>query len=109
MIAWHGMADQSIPFNGTVNYNDRVLALDANATDFYRFYSAPSVEHCRGGAGAAPTDPLAQLVSWVENGEVPQTLSANRTVNGTSWKQELCLYPLLSVYKGGNPADASSN
>ena len=84
MIAWHGMADQSIPFNGTVNYNDRVLALDANATDFYRFYSAPSVEHCRGGAGAAPADALAQLISWVENGEVLETLSGNRTVNGTS-------------------------
>jgi feruloyl esterase len=63
MITWHGVADQLIPFNGTVNYYDRVLALDANATDFYRFYSAPGVEHCRGGAGAAPTDPLAQLVS----------------------------------------------
>lgn len=108
MITWHGMADQLIPFNGTVHYYSRVLGLDANATDFYRFYSAPGVDHCRGGLGAAPTDPLAALVSWVEGGEAPQTLAANRTVNGTSWKQELCLYPLSSIYKGGDPAVASS-
>ncbi|KAF2629038.1 tannase and feruloyl esterase [Macroventuria anomochaeta] len=108
MITWHGMADQLIPFNGTVSYYEHVLSLDANATDFYRFYSAPGVEHCRGGAGAAPTDPLAALVSWVEDDEVPQTLAASRTVNGTIWKQELCLYPLSSIYKGGDPAVASS-
>lgn len=108
MITWHGMADQLIPFNGSVHYYSRVLELDANATDFYRFYSAPGVDHCQGGLGAAPTDPLAQLVSWVEGGEAPQTLAANRTVDGTGWRQELCLFPLSSIYKGGDPAAASS-
>jgi hypothetical protein len=108
MITWHGMSDRLIPFNNSVNYYSRVLDLDANATDFYRFYSAPGVDHCSGGAGAAPTNPLETLVSWTEDGQVPQTLAANRTVNGTSWKQELCLYPLSSIYKSGDPADAAS-
>jgi feruloyl esterase len=108
MITWHGMADQLVPFNGTINYWERVADIFTNTTDFYRFYSAPGVDHCKGGPGAEPTDPLAALVSWVEGGEAPQTLSANRTVNGTVWKQELCLYPLLSVYKSGDPANASS-
>ena len=108
MITWHGTADQAIPFNHTVKYYDRVLGLDANINDFYRFYSAPGVEHCAGGLGAQPTDPLAELVAWVENGEVPQTLAANRAFNGTNWLRELCLYPLASIYKGGDPAVASS-
>lgn len=108
MITWHGMADQLIPFNGTVNFYERVLDLDANATDFYRFYSAPGVQHCQGGTGAVPTDPLATLVAWVEKNEVPQTLAANRTINGTNWKQELCMYPRSSIYKGGDPADPTS-
>lgn len=108
MITWHGMADQLIPFNGTVHYYSRVLGHDDNATDFYRFYSAPGVGHCGGGLGAVPTDPLAQLVSWVEDGKAPHTLAANRTVKGLSWKQELCQYPLSSIYKGGDPAVASS-
>lgn len=99
MITWHGMADQLIPFNGTVHYFSRVLSHNADATDFYRFFSAPGVGHCRGGSGAVPTDPLAQLVSWVEGGEAPQTLAANRTVEGRDWEQELCQYPLSSIYK----------
>lgn len=108
MITWHGMSDQLIAFNGTVDYYERASALDANITDFYRFYMAPGVEHCRGGSGALPTDPLATLVRWVEDEVVPETLAANRTVNGTRWEQDLCLYPLSSIYQSGDPSDASS-
>lgn len=108
MITWHGMADQLIFFNGTVNYYQRVLQQDPHAADFYRFFMAPGVGHCAGGAGAAPTDPLDALVQWVEEGLAPQTLAANRTVNGTSWQQNLCQYPLASIYVGGDPAKASS-
>lgn len=108
MITWHGMADQSIPFNQTVQYYNRVLGLDAEASNFYRFFAAPGVYHCSGGIGAQPTDPMAALVAWVEKGEIPQTLAANRTVNGTNWEHDLCLYPLASIYKGGDPALVSS-
>lgn len=108
MITWHGMADPLIFYNGTVDYYERVLRVDPKATEYYRFYAAPGVGHCRGGAGAAPTDPLAQLVRWVEEGEAPTTLAANRTVEGKMWKQELCAYPLHSTYVGGDPALASS-
>lgn len=108
MITWHGMADRWIPFDNSVNYYNRVLGLDPNTTDFYRFYSAPGVDHCLAGSGAAPTDPLAALVAWVENGTVPQTLPATHIVNETIWNRELCLYPFSSIYKGGDPADASS-
>lgn len=110
MITGHGMADEAIPFNSTVNYYQRVLDLDANVTDFYRFFSAPGVGHCGGGVGAQTTltDMIASLVSWVEEGKAPQTLPAARTINGTVWEQDLCLYPLSSIYKGGDPASSSS-
>lgn len=108
MITWHGVADQLIFFNGTVDYYKRVLDLDANARDFYRFYSAPGVEHCRGGKGAMPTNPLATLVKWVEAGEAPERLSASRMVNGQKWEQDLCQYPLNSIYTGGDPKNATS-
>lgn len=108
MITWHGMADPLIFFNGTVNYYQRVLKMDHHAPDFYRFFMAPGVGHCGGGTGAVPTDPLDALVRWVEEGAVPQTLAANRTVNGKNWVQDLCLYPLSSIYKGGDPSKASS-
>lgn len=108
MITWHGMADPTIMFNGTVDYFQRVLRRDRKARDFYRFYMAPGVAHCGGGAGAAPADPFGQLVKWVEGGVAPDTLPANHTVNGTEWTRKLCQYPKLSIYKGGNPADADS-
>jgi hypothetical protein len=108
MLTWHGMADQLIPFNSTLQYYTRVLGLDPKAADFYRFFAAPGVAHCSGGPGAQPTDPLAQLVSWVEAGEAPGTLGAERTVDGVRWERELCLFPLSSIYKGGDPAVAAS-
>lgn len=108
MITWQGMFDERVAFNSTVKYYESVLALDANATDFYRFYAAPGVEHCKEGVGAQPEDPLAELVNWVEGGVVPETLAANRTVDGEVWEQDLCLYPLSSIYKGGDPALAAS-
>lgn len=108
MITWHGMADQLIAFNGTVDYYQRVLELDPSAREYYRFFSAPGVEHCGGGNGASPTDPLAQLVAWVEAGEAPETIAANRTMVGERWEQELCAWPLSSIYKGGDVRMASS-
>ncbi|KAF9741108.1 hypothetical protein PMIN06_008352 [Paraphaeosphaeria minitans] len=108
MITWHGMADELIFYNGTVDYYEHVLEMDPGARDYYRFYAAPGVGHCHGGVGAVPTDPLAQLVRWVEEGEVPTTLDANRTVEGKRWKQALCVYPSSSRYVSGDPALASS-
>lgn len=108
MITWHGMADPGIMFNNTVDYYQRVLGVDSNARDYYRFYMAPGVGHCGGGSGAVPNDPFDVLVAWVENGTVPETLAASHTVNGTEWDRDLCQYPKLSLYTGGDPADASS-
>lgn len=49
MITWHGLADQLIFPNGTVNYYNKVMATDPKAQDYYRFFEAPGVAHCGGG------------------------------------------------------------
>ncbi|KAH6629574.1 Tannase/feruloyl esterase [Boeremia exigua] len=108
MITNHGTADEAIPFKGIVNYYEEVLALDANTTDFYRLFAEPGVGHCGGGLGAEANDILDVLVSWVEDGEAPETVAAARTVNGSIWERELCMYPLSSIYKGGDPKVSSS-
>lgn len=108
MLTWHGMADQLIFFNGTVNYYERVLGLDPHAEDYYRFFMAPGVAHCGGGAGSVPTDPLQVLVQWVEQGEAPTSLPANRTVNGTEYAVDLCLFPEVPIYRGGDATKPSS-
>lgn len=136
LIAWHGLADQLVFANGTFDYVQRVMDLmgATNATSavdgFLRAFAAPGVQHCGGGSGAVPTDPLAALVAWVENGTAPDTLaamsamtttmatnmtgmSANDTTatpaNATMITRNLCRYPQMLMYSGsGNASLADS-
>ncbi|KAH8200965.1 hypothetical protein TruAng_004903 [Truncatella angustata] len=89
MISWHGLADDAIPPNGTIAYYEKVLKLDSKAGDFFRVYEAPGVAHCFGGTGPSPDGALDQLISWVENGVAPETLTAQ-------------------IYLGGSITDSSS-
>lgn len=111
MLTWHGLADPLIMTNNTIDYRERVNALfggDAAVDEFWRLFLAPGVYHCGGGPGAVPTDPLAAVVAWVEQGVAPETLPASTVAKGITVEHDLCLYPLTSKYVGGNPAAASS-
>ncbi|KAJ5381142.1 uncharacterized protein N7496_003570 [Penicillium cataractarum] len=114
MIAWHGMQDQLVPTNGTVDYYNRVLELDPHAADYYRFFLAPGVTHCGFGPGFDPAQTVfGTLQAWVENGTVPDHLEgiavavapSNTSATRTAY---LCPYPEVFTYTGGNPNDASS-
>jgi hypothetical protein len=103
LISWHGVADQTIPYESSVRYRQAMerkmagVALD----DFYRLFLAPGVHHCGSGAGPVPTDPLSDLVEWVEKGRPPSTLYAEtKNSNGTLMARNLCLYPSIWQYKG---------
>lgn len=106
MITWHGEADELIFPAGTTDYYRRVDAATPGRTeDFYRLFMAPGVGHCAGGTGPAPTDPLAAVVAWVEQGKAPEILPAQ----SETATRNLCLYPLVSQYNGtGDPTQASS-
>ncbi|PIA88891.1 putative feruloyl esterase B [Cercospora beticola] len=105
MITWHGLSDELIFPNGTVDYYQRVLELDPEASDFYRYFEAPGVQHCRGGPGPLPSGALNALISWVENGTAPETLLASKTgvQGGTTIERELCAWPKKQTYVGGDP------
>jgi Tannase and feruloyl esterase len=69
LILWHGLADQLIFPQGTVNYYTRLTALmggRAKTIDFARLFEAPGVLHCAGGPGPQPDKVLEKLVDWVE-------------------------------------------
>jgi hypothetical protein len=107
MITWHGTDDSLIPYQGTVEYRDRVDRRMHNVDNFYRVFLAPGVDHCFGGAGAIPVDPGAALVDWVERGKAPDTLAA-QTIDGRATR-DLCRYPMVSRYDGhGDPNSAAS-
>jgi hypothetical protein len=105
MVTWHGEADQLIFPAGTKDYYQRVdAATPGHTEDFYRLFMAPGVDHCAGGTGPAPTDPLAAVVTWVEQGKSPETLPAQ----SETATRNLCRYPLVSRYTGGDVNQASS-
>lgn len=111
MITWHGNSDPVIPFNGTVDYYERVSALDADTTDYYRFFPVPGLGHCGGGTGWFPGDALDSLVDWVENGKAPETLYAEvlgENPENITRSVELCAYPKVLTYVGGDGNQPSS-
>lgn len=112
MITWHGLADNLVPVDGTINYYQQVeKAVGQDCTsDFYRLFLAPGAGHCYSEAGPVPTDALVELVAWVENGIAPETLSSQFIgPGGATVTRNICRYPLVSRYDGtGDPMSASS-
>lgn len=109
MITWHGLADQLIPPDGTYNYYQRVLAQHPEAADYYRFFPAPGIYHCSGGPGWYPGGVLDSLVNWVEKGIAPDTLEAKtETALGASRTVNLCAYPKILTYQGGDINSSTS-
>ncbi|KAK9415288.1 putative Carboxylic ester hydrolase [Seiridium unicorne] len=94
--------------NETADYWTRVQETMGSTIDvheFYRLFLAPGVGHCGGGYGAEPVDPFDVLISWVEDGTVPDILAAS----GNGLTRNLCLYPKELQYTGaGNISSAES-
>ncbi|KAL2815998.1 tannase and feruloyl esterase [Aspergillus cavernicola] len=114
MITWHGMKDELIFYNGTEDYYRQALEADPELHDYYRFFPAPGVEHCGGGPGWYPGDSFQALVDWVEKGVAPDTLRAIATPSATGDAHpplrtaDLCAYPKVLTFVGGDPDRASS-
>ncbi|KAH8714639.1 Tannase/feruloyl esterase [Ilyonectria robusta] len=108
MVNWHGMVDPAIPVNGSTDYYDRVLKKDPDASDYYRLFLAPGAGHC---FGCGPTPPLTMdyIVDWVEKGIAPETLRASGPDgNGVAVERDLCMYPRVQHYVGGDATVPSS-
>jgi Tannase and feruloyl esterase len=114
LIMWQGLADQLIFTGDSINYYNQVLAANGgirNTEQFFRYFLAPGVSHCgTPGAGSiAPTNPMQQVIDWVENGQAPAVLDASGSINGQAVTRPLCPYPDPdAVYTGGDPDQASS-
>lgn len=116
MIMYHGLSDDKIFPQGSINYYNRVatqMGGIASIQSFYRFYLVPAMGHgfTNGTANPNANPPLPTndqlykaLTEWVENGNAPGTLPAS--VTGKS--RPLCLYPLKATYTSGDPNQAAS-
>lgn len=113
-ILWHGWADQLITAEGTINYYQRLQERmgGANKTSqFARFFLAPGVAHCAGGAGPNPYGQLDAVRTWVEDGKAPETLTAARRdqKGAITRSRPLCQYPMVAKYNGSGSTDDAAN
>jgi hypothetical protein len=109
LISWHGLADSALGPKYTEDYVRKVYERDPKASEFYRYFEAPGVDHCGlGTEGFYPGDALKSLIDWVEKGVVPETLEGKTRGLGSTRSAELCLWPKKMVYLGGGADKASS-
>jgi hypothetical protein len=115
LVIYHGLADQLIFPQGTINYYRRVQQATgdrADTTDFARLFLAPGMAHCAGGPGAQPDNPLNQLVDWVENGKAPKSLNGvirDPSTGAVTATRPICMYPKVAVYNGSGPTTQASS
>jgi Tannase and feruloyl esterase len=114
IVGWVGTYDQLIYPQGSIDYYQRVIANQGGLDQtrkFFRFFIAPGVAHCGGGAGAAPADPLGALVDWVEHNKAPRELLGVRrdTSGNIVMTRPVCLYGDKAVYKGHGDVNDAKN
>jgi feruloyl esterase len=118
LLTWHGLSDELIMPQATVNYYNRVSAAMgglANVQSFYRLYLVPGAGHGTPNGTSnpqadvpifAPSQQYAQLTQWVEQGIAPDTTTL-ASPGGNSGLT--CVYPKKAVYNGsGDPTKASA-
>jgi feruloyl esterase len=116
LLMWHGLSDQLIFTQGSIDYYNRVQRLmggSRQTTDFARLFLAPGVTHCGlFSPGPVPADPLGQLVQWVENGKAPVSLDgviSDPSTGAVTATRPICEYPNVAHYIGhGAITEASS-
>jgi feruloyl esterase len=118
MIMYHGMNDEAIFPQGSINYYNRVISQMgslATVQNFYRFYLVPGMGHGTPNGTANPTakPPIPApgqiyqlLTAWVEQGVAPDRVELSNPDKSIS--QPICPYPKKAVYQSGDPHVAAS-
>ena len=115
ILIWHGLADQLIFPQGTIQYYQRVqqaMGGPAATDSFARLFLAPGAQHCASATGPAPADPLTAVVNWVEQGQPPASILGTVTDPATgavTLSRPLCAYPLVARYTGHGPTSQAQN
>ena len=114
VIILHGRADQLIPAQGTIDYYRRVQQRMGGAEkteQFARLFLAPGVDHGFRGAGPTPVGQMEAIVRWVEEGQAPDMLMAERRDSSRKVIQTRPLfpYPKVARYKGTGSTDAAAS
>ena len=111
LILLHGLADEVISNNSTIDYYKEMIATmgQAMVDQNVRFYTVPGMGHGT-GVFIPNWDSLAALESWAESGLAPATGVAVDAVPATYGRtRPLCQYPSWPKYGGSGSLDAAVN
>ncbi|SFO70361.1 feruloyl esterase [Variovorax sp. OK605] len=111
LILLHGLADEVISPNSTIDYYKQLIAtLGQAAVDKnVRFYTVPGMGHGT-GTFIPGWDSLAALEGWVDGGLAPETGTAVDAVVATAGRSRpLCRFPSWPRYRGRGSQDAIVN
>lgn len=118
LIMYHGLNDEVIPSQGSVNYYNRVIGQMgglAGVQSFYKLYMIPGMGHGSPNGTAnpsakppipAPGQMYQKLTDWVEQAVTPDRVELSNMDNSIS--QPICPYPKKASYQSGNPLVAAS-
>jgi feruloyl esterase len=133
LIMYHGWADPLIPSQSSINYFNALVAHHGDDEDgmqqanfaadadnalartqqYARLYMVPGMFHCSGGPGPNVFDALTPLVTWVEGGVAPDTITATKFVADTppavAMTRPLCVYPKVAKYNGSGNTNIAAN
>lgn len=121
LLTWHGMADEVIPAQGTVDYYERVArrmgGMD-RLRKFYRLYLVPGAGHGTPNGTSnrmavipvfGPQQMYDMLTGWVEKQAVPPSAVILQSKPSAEMRSmPTCAYPQVISYQAGNPKLASS-
>ena len=111
LLITHGLADQLIPPQSTIEYYEKVqqrMGGAAQVAQFARLFLVPGVDHGFRGAGPTPAGTQAALIRWVEEGQAPDRLlgEAKDKDGKVRRTRPLFPYPQFAKYSGrGSPDD----
>ena len=114
VIILHGLADQLIPAAGTIDYYKRVqqtMGGPEKTSQFARLFLAPGVDHGFRGAGPTPTGQMEAIIRWVEEGQAPDRLMAERrdAKGKVTQTRPLFPFPQTAKYQGTGSTDEATN
>jgi pimeloyl-ACP methyl ester carboxylesterase len=114
IIIVHGLTDQLIPADGTIDYYKRILQRMGGREEvarFARLFLAPGVDHGFRGPGVTPVARMEAIIRWVEEGSPPEKLMGeHRDQSGKVTRtRPLFPYPQVTKYKGNGSTDEAEN
>lgn len=105
VIIIHGLTDQLIPAAGSIEYYKQIqqrMGGPKQAAKFARLFLAPGVDHGFRGAGPTPIGHMEAIIRWVEQGQAPDKLMAERRDANKKLisTRPLFPYPQVAKYRG---------